>query len=119
SGLAIAAVIAISGYNVLEQGGSPGSLMSFITALLLAYEPAKRLARTRVSIESGMVGVRMMFAVLDAPLTLTEKEDAKPLPEGNGEVTMDGVSFEYVDNQPVLKNVSLTFAGGKMTALVG
>jgi subfamily B ATP-binding cassette protein MsbA len=119
SGVAIAVVIAISGYNVLEQNGTPGSLMSFITALLLAYEPAKRLARMRVSIEAGMVGVRMMFSVLDAPITIAEKADAKPLPDGKGEVTLHNVSFEYVDNQPVLKNVNLTFEGGKMTALVG
>lgn len=38
--------------------------MAFITALLLAYEPAKRLARMRVQIEGGMIGVRMMFEVL-------------------------------------------------------
>lgn len=119
SGVAIAVVIAISGYNVLEQNGTPGSLMSFITALLLAYEPAKRLARMRVSIEAGMVGVRMMFGVLDAPLTLQEKEGAKALPQGKGEVAFNAVSFEYADNQPVLKNVNLTFEGGKMTALVG
>jgi subfamily B ATP-binding cassette protein MsbA len=119
SGIAIAVVIALSGYNVLEQNGTPGSLMSFITALLLAYEPAKRLARTRVSIEAGMVGVRMMFSVLDAPLTLTEKQDAKPLPAGKSDVTFRGVSFEYAENQLVLNNVDLTFEGGKMTALVG
>ncbi|TGQ93940.1 ABC transporter ATP-binding protein, partial [Mesorhizobium sp. M4B.F.Ca.ET.203.01.1.1] len=57
SGLAIAVVIAVSGYTVLEKGGSPGDLMAFITALLLAYEPAKRLARMRVQIEGGMIGV--------------------------------------------------------------
>jgi subfamily B ATP-binding cassette protein MsbA len=119
SGIAIAVVIALSGYNVLEQNGTPGSLMSFITALLLAYEPAKRLARTRVSIEAGMVGVRMMFSVLDAPLTLIEKQDAKPLPAGKSDVTFRGVSFEYAENQLVLNNVDLTFEGGKMTALVG
>lgn len=64
SGLAIAVVIAVSGYTVLEKGGSPGDLMAFVTALLLAYEPAKRSARMRVQIESGMIGVRMMFEVL-------------------------------------------------------
>lgn len=86
SGLAIAVVIAVSGYTVLEKGGSPGDLMAFITALLLAYEPAKRLARMRVQIEGGMIGVRMMFQVLDAPLTLTEKKDALPLPKASGDV---------------------------------
>lgn len=119
SGLAIAMVIAVSGYTVLEKGGSPGELMAFITALLLAYEPAKRLARMRVQIESGMIGVRMMFEVLDAPLTLTEKKDAASLARASGDVEFKDVSFEYVSGQPVLKDVSILFEGGKMTALVG
>jgi ATP-binding cassette subfamily B protein len=119
SGLAIAVVIAVSGYTVLEKGGSPGDLMAFITALLLAYEPAKRLARMRVQIEGGMIGVRMMFEVLDAPLTLTEKNDALPLPKASGNVELKNVSFEYVSGQPVLKDVNVLFEGGKMTALVG
>lgn len=119
SGLAIAVVIAVSGYTVLEKGGSPGDLMAFITALLLAYEPAKRLARMRVQIEGGMIGVRMMFQVLDAPLTLTEKNDALPLPKASGDVELKNVSFEYLTDQPVLKDVSILFEGGKMTALVG
>lgn len=119
SGLAIAVVIAVSGYTVLEKGGSPGDLMAFITALLLAYEPAKRLARMRVQIESGMIGVRMMFEVLDAPLTLTENKNAVPLPKASGDVVLKNVSFEYVSGQPVLKDVSVLFEGGKMTALVG
>lgn len=99
SGLAIAVVIAVSGYTVLEKGGSPGDLMAFITALLLAYEPAKRLARMRVQIESGMIGVRMMFEVLDAPLTLSEKSDAAPLPKASGDVELKNVGFEYVSGQ--------------------
>ena len=119
SGLAIAVVIAVSGYTVLEKGGSPGDLMAFITALLLAYEPAKRLARMRIQIEGGMIGVRMMFEVLDAPLTLTEKKDAITLPKRSGNVELKSVNFEYVSGQPVLKNVSMVFEGGKMTALVG
>ncbi|MDR6192184.1 subfamily B ATP-binding cassette protein MsbA [Agrobacterium pusense] len=119
SGLAIAVVIAVSGYTVLEKGGSPGDLMAFITALLLAYEPAKRLARMRVQIEGGMIGVRMMFEVLDAPLTLAEKKDAELLPKATGDVELKNVGFEYVAGQPVLKDVSLLFEGGKMTALVG
>lgn len=118
SGLAIAIVIAVSGYTVLEKGGSPGDLMAFITALLLAYEPAKRLARMRVQIESGMIGVRMMFEVLDAPLTLVEKANAAPLDHGS-DVKFNNVTFGYYENQPVLKDISVEFEAGKMTALVG
>lgn len=119
SGIAIAVVIAVSGYTVLEKGGSPGDLMSFITALLLAYEPAKRLARMRVTIEGGMIGVRMMFEVLDAPLTLTEKKDPVVLPKTSGDVELKNVSFEYISGQPVLSDLDVVFEGGKMTALVG
>lgn len=119
SGLAIAIVIAVSGYTVLEKGGSPGDLMAFITALLLAYEPAKRLARMRVQIEGGMIGVRMMFEVLDAPLTLVEKPDAISLDATGGNVCFKDVTFGYFENQPVLKGTSIEFEAGKMTALVG
>lgn len=119
SGLAIAIVIAVSGYTVLEKGGSPGDLMAFITALLLAYEPAKRLARMRVQIEGGMIGVRMMFEVLDAPLTLVEKPNAVPLDARGGNVCFKDVTFGYFENQPVLKGIDVEFEAGKMTALVG
>jgi len=61
AGLAIAGAVMVSGLLVLQGGQMPGNIMAFIAALLLAYEPAKRLARVRISLESGIVGVRMMF----------------------------------------------------------
>lgn len=93
--------------------------MSFITALLLAYEPAKRLARMRVSIEAGMIGVRMMYELIDRPITLTEAENAIDLPQGKGEIRFKNVQFSYIENQPILKDINLHFPAGKMTALVG
>ena len=86
AGIAIAGMLALSGVLVLKYGQSPGELMSFITALLLAYEPAKRLARMRVTIEGGMVGVKGMFAMLDHPVTLVEKWDAKILAVKKGDI---------------------------------
>lgn len=61
----------------------------------------------RVQIEGGMIGVRMMFEVLDAPLTLMEKKDAVALPKASGDVELKNVSFEYVSGQPVLRDVSV------------
>lgn len=119
AGIAIAGVVLISGYLVVEGGQTPGSIMAFITALLLAYDPAKRLARVRVSLETGIVGVSMMFALADRPLTLTEKPDAKPLNGGPGKIELDNVSFAYKDGKPVLDKLHLAFPPGKMTALVG
>ena len=119
AGLAIAGAVLISGLLVLQGGQTPGSIMAFIAALLLAYEPAKRLARVRISLESGIVGVRMMFQLADEPLTLAEKPDAKPLRAGPGEIRFDAVSFAYQNGPPVLDRFALTLAPGQMTALVG
>lgn len=119
AGLAIAGAVMVSGFLVLQGGQLPGNIMAFIAALLLAYEPAKRLARVRIALESGIVGVRMMFQLADEPLTLAEKPDAKPLLAGPGEIRFDTVSFAYQNGPPVLDRFDLTLAPGKMTALVG
>ncbi|ESY48965.1 MULTISPECIES: ABC transporter ATP-binding protein [unclassified Mesorhizobium] len=119
AGLAIAGAVFISGFLVLQGGQMPGNIMAFIGALLLAYEPAKRVARVRIALESGIVGVRMMFELADRPLTLAEKPDAKPLRAGPGEIHFDNVSFAYPESSPVFEGLDLTLAAGKMTALVG
>ncbi len=119
AGLAIAGVILISGYLIAEGGQTPGSVMAFITALLLAYEPAKRLARARVSLEGGMVGVRLMYDIADRPLTLEEAPDAKQLASEPCDIRFEDVSFSYRDGEPVLRDLDITFPRGKMTALVG
>ena len=119
SGLAIAGVIALSGLWVVGGTQTPGELMSFITALLLAYEPAKRLARMRVNLETAMVGVRMMYEIKDHPIMLTEAEDAQPVPPGGGEVVFEDVGFSYDVNKPLFENLNLVFPAGKTTALVG
>lgn len=119
TGFTIAGVVALSGYLVLKGSTTPGELMSFITALLLSYEPAKRLARVRVNIETAMVGVRLMYDFLDAPITLVESADATDLAVGPGEVVFDDVSFDYTSDVPVIRNIDVTFPAGKTTALVG
>ncbi|MGF7008633.1 ABC transporter ATP-binding protein [Aminobacter sp. BE322] len=119
AGLAIAGVVLVSGFLVVQGGQTAGSIMSFITALLLAYEPAKRLARMRVSLETGLVGVRMMFELADRPLTLAERPGAAALTDGPGLIRFDDVSFAYKDGEPVLRELDLSFPPGKMTALVG
>lgn len=119
AGIAIAGVILVSGFLIVEGGQTPGSIMAFITALLLCYEPAKRLARARVSLEKGMVGVRLMYEIADRPLKLEQAPDAKPLAEGAGEIRFEDVFFSYRDGEPVLNDLDIVFPAGKMTALVG
>ena len=66
-----------------------------------------------------MVGVRLMFDLLDYQEKLVEKEGSAPLKPGPGQVTFEKVSFGYGDNEQVLKDLDLTFKPGEMTALVG
>lgn len=119
AGFAIGGMLALSGVLVLNYGQSPGELMSFITALLLAYEPAKRLARMRVSLEGGLTGVRAMFELMDHPINLTESNAAKQLVVSKGEIRFENVSFSYRPDLPVLSNLNIQFESGKTTAIVG
>jgi ATP-binding cassette subfamily B protein len=120
SGFAIALVVWISALGVLGgEPTTPGQLMSFVTALLMAYDPAKRLMRMRVSVEQFLVGVRMMFELLDQEDVLAEAPDAVPLKPGPGAVELRDVGFSYEGNQPVLRDVSTVFEPGKTTALIG
>ncbi len=120
SGFAIGGVVALSAVNLFgEKATSAGQLMSFVTALLMAYEPAKRLSRMRVSIEANLVGVRMMFGLLDAPETMVEAADPTDLGTGPGKVEFGAVQFAYGNGQPVLRDISMVCEAGKTTALVG
>ncbi len=66
-GIAIAIAITYGGYRVLDTGATPGQFFSFITAFLLAYEPAKRLARLNIELNGALVGVRVLFEVINSP----------------------------------------------------
>lgn len=120
AGFAIAVVVALSAYNTFGAGQmSAGQLMSFITALMMAYEPAKRLSRVRVQIEAQMVMVRMLFEMLEYTEDLVEHPDAKPFAPGDGTVELKDVSFRYRDETRLFDGLSLKFKPGQMTALVG
>ena len=118
AGIVIAGVIILSAFNPFVEPTTAGQLMSFITALMMAYEPAKRLSRARVSIEAALAGVRLLFGLLDRPDTRIEAPDAVPLLSGPGQIQFEDVSFGYGD-QPVLKGLNVLFPAGATSALVG
>ncbi len=119
AGFAIAGVIAYSAYNAAAAGTPPGSVFAFITALLLAYDPARRLARVQVNLERSLVNARMIYELLDMEPRQRDRADAKPLDVSRAEMRFDGVSFSYADDLPVLRAVSFVAEAGKTTALVG
>jgi ATP-binding cassette, subfamily B, bacterial MsbA len=118
-GIAIALALIYGGYRVIETGAAPGQFFSFITAFLLAYEPAKRLARLNLDLNSGLVGVRILFEVLDSPATEPSEIGKPDLKLQNGRIEFDKVSFEYRPGEPVIRDLSFVAEPGQVTALVG
>ena len=120
TGLAIAVIMILSTVTLFDNfAATPGQLMSFVTAFLMAYLPAKRLTKMRVSIESSMIGVEMMYNLLDSPQTITEAPDAQVLPDGPGHVRLENVHFSYDEDKPAVNGITLDCPAGKTTALVG
>lgn len=120
SGFAVAGILIVSTLGIAgSEQPTAGQLMSFITALLMAYEPAKRLSKMRVQIETAMVGVGLLFSLLDQEDTMTESPDANDLADGPGQIVLRDVTFGYQGSVPVIENMDLTFEAGKTTALVG
>ena len=78
-GFAIAGALIYGGFRVIDTGATPGQFFSFLAAFMLAYEPAKRLARLNIDLNSGLVGVRILFDVIDHPPTEPPDEDKPPL----------------------------------------
>lgn len=118
-GIVIAAIVFYGGYRNLIQGQNAGSLMAFLTALLFAYEPIKRIARANVALNTSLIGVKVFYDLLDADHSIPDVPDAKPIEIAKGEITLRDVTFSYRPDQPVLRNVSLNCPGGHVTALVG
>ncbi|MBB3311466.1 ATP-binding cassette subfamily B protein [Rhizobium sp. BK196] len=118
AGFAVASVLAYAAYRSIYQGVPPGAFFSFVTALLLAYDPARRLARLQVQMERAVVNARMIYELLDMEPRQRELPDAKPLVVTEAKIELRNVSFAY-GNESVLDHVTLTAEGGKTTALVG
>jgi ATP-binding cassette subfamily B protein len=118
-GIAIAMAITYGGYRVIATGATPGEFFSFIAAFLLAYEPAKRLARLNIELNSGLVGVRILFQVLDSPPSEPADDDKPALAIKTPRLEFDDVCFAYRRDEAVLRGVSFVAEPGKLTALVG
>jgi ABC-type multidrug transport system fused ATPase/permease subunit len=116
-GFAIAIVFIYGGYRVLVLNLPPGELFSFITAFLLAYEPAKRIAKLNIELHNALTGVQVLFEVLDIP-------DREPVSKPDvvvtrGSIEFDRVSFAYKAGNPVLRRLSFAAKPGEVTAFVG
>ncbi len=118
-GVAVALVVLYAGWRNLSSPEAPGHFFAFVTALLMASDPARRLSRLQLSLATSTVGVKMMYDLLDTPAGEAADTKQAPLAVAKGAIVFDQVDFGYGPRTPVLKQLSLTAAPGQTTALVG
>jgi subfamily B ATP-binding cassette protein MsbA len=118
-GIAIAVVILYGGHQVISGARTPGALFSFITALLLAYQPLKSLANLNASLQEGLAAAQRIFEVLDLEPMIRDIPGARPLHIAGGEIRFDDVRFGYVPGILAIDRTSLTIPAGHTVALVG
>lgn len=122
-GVAIIVVVYYGGSQVIAGTRTPGAFFSFITALLLAYEPMKRLSTVNANIQEGLAAAIRVFTLLEMKPTLKNLPDAHVLTRAKGSVSFEGVSFSYTgsgspDGQ-ALSHINLQVEVGQTVALVG
>jgi len=118
-GIAIVVVILYGGTQVIEGNRTTGTFISFITALLLAYEPLKRLANLNANLQEGLAAAWRIFAAIDLKPSIVNAPQALPLNVKRGEIVLQDVEFSYPNGKQALKNISLNILAGQRIALVG
>jgi len=118
-GVAVCVVIVYGGTRVIGGATTSGAFFAFITALLLAYEPMKRLANLNASLQEGLAGAQRMFAILDTRPKIVEKPGAVDLGRIKGHIRLEDARFSYVAGTPALVGITLEVPAGKRVALVG
>ncbi len=118
-GFTVALATIYGGYRVIETGATPGEFVSFMAAFLLAYEPAKRLARLNIDLNNSLVGVRILYEIIDSPPGEPNDDDLPPLHLTVARIEFADVHFAYRADTPVLRGMNFVAQPGKVTALVG
>ncbi|MGD0022445.1 MAG: lipid A export permease/ATP-binding protein MsbA [Smithellaceae bacterium] len=116
--IAIAAVIYYAGNEVVKGNQSPGTFFTFLAALLLLYEPAKRLTNVNNTIQQGIAGAERVFSIIDRVPDIIDKSKAINLPPITRGIDIKNVTFRY-EESPVLKNINLSIKAGEVVAFVG
>ena len=119
SSLGTILVVGFGGYLAYRESLSVADIVAFLLYLGLFYGPVTGLANLLENMQQSMAGAERVLAVLDAPSEIRDTEQAEPLPAVQGEITFDHVSFSYLEDMPVLEDVSFVCRPGEMLAIVG
>jgi len=120
TGIMIAGFIYYSGFMIASGQMQINNFFSFLTAMMLAYQPIRSLATISMLFNQGAVGANRVFNILDAQPTIKEISSNENLNVKKGNVVFDKVSFSYPNTQEqAIENINITVEGGTTVALVG
>jgi subfamily B ATP-binding cassette protein MsbA len=117
-GIGIASIIWYGGYNVIKGYSTPGTFFSFLTALLMLYEPIKHLSGVNNTIQQGLAAAVRVFEVMDLKEEIGDRPGAKAIDGIHQSIVFNKVSFGYGHDR-VLGDISLEIKAGEIVALVG
>jgi len=117
--VAVAAVILYGGLQVIEGRTTPGTFFSFITALLLAFQPMRSISTLNAALQEGLAAADRIFALLDVAPKIADRPGAKAVQVSAGAVAFERVSFSYQDGTVALADIDIVVPAGNKVALVG
>lgn len=115
----IALALWFGSHLILTGQLTPGGFVSFLTALILLYQPMKGIGNTYGSVIMSFWAIEMCFEMLDAQPKITDKPHAIEMPKTHKQIKFNDVMFNYLPDVPVLKNINLTVNQGETIAIVG
>jgi subfamily B ATP-binding cassette protein MsbA len=117
-GLGIAFVIWYGGWEVIQGKTTPGTFFSFLTCVMLLYDPVKKLSNLNNAVQQGMAAADRVYDVIETQPDIQDPANPKPIKKGPHTVSFENVYFSYGD-KPVLKGIDLRASHGQVFALVG
>ena len=117
-GIGIAAIVFYGGYQVIKGVSTPGTFFSFLTALIMLYEPVKRLTNVNNTIQQGVAGAKRVFSIIDMIPDIRNDINAIDLPKISRDIDIENVTFCY-EETPVLRSINLSIKAGEVVAFVG
>ncbi|MDC1538913.1 ABC transporter ATP-binding protein/permease [Pelagibacteraceae bacterium] len=119
TGMAIGIVVLAGGYLSIRNEIEVGSFFSFLTALMLTYQPVRALSGVNIAINEGLTAAKRIYQLLDNKDDISDNFNKKDLIIQNKDIQFKDVSFQYPDGTQAIKNLSTKIKGGQTTALVG
>ena len=119
SAIAIATVVFFAGHRSMQGAITLGEFVSFLAALMLAYQPVRALAGINIGIQEGITAAKRIYEIIDQKNEIYHDVNAPSLELKNGSIEFKNISFTYPDGTRALKNLSAKIEGGTKVGLVG